>query len=375
MRCTCFMVHLKQQNMSTISDLKPLLEDLDSLPVNQVKFNAHAAHQTTSYRMDSLHILELKKPANIQSYGKYIGVYHYIPASATPTQFEVHLAYSNDLVNWTYERTLGTSIDMPYLYRAEAVSSGGDEWIVMAHEQWNGSNNCKLGFQLFHNEDDLLAGTVAVSYTAPNFSGVTLQGTPNIYEAFVHENENGNYVLQAALGFHYHENNRDQIGNATLKDFGDTPEWFPSKATKYMDNITWQGATGNVGQRDFCEINGVKAMVQEGNIQGEDLIPTNFGAWQLWLYNWDKTQLTPGASWPTPEWPVSPFPTNPDEYYFYPIFPRTPNRSTSFGNPSIQVVEDPSDASKKVLFGSYIVFSEGAGQGEAGPVVFFQKLA
>ena len=360
-----------------LDTLRNALEDINLLTVNQqVKYNVHSLDPVTNqpmYRMDALHVMELKKQANINTYGRYVGVYHH--KSGGPLDFEIHLATSEDLMNWTFRKVLLTHADMPYIIRSTSdVTSEANSWIVLAHEEWQTNGSCKLAFKTYYDEDVLLSGLHSFGYTADiTLSDKGLEGTPSIYSAELLL-RNDRWVVDLNVGFHYNKQvsneagARDMVGTAILTDFGNNNSWATQAATNYMDHITLQGATGNVGQRDFITINDNKFALQEGNIQGAPYDKWDFGAWRLWIYQYkDETGMVPAPSdvvninfWDT---------------YFKPFFPRTHNRSTSFGNPSIKILTNPNDTTSQVLFAHFYIFGEGAATGEAGPCIFYQPIS
>ena len=354
------------------------LEDINKLTVGQqAAYNLQdsVVATGTAYRMDALHILELKDSSNIANYGRYAGVYHYWPNSST---CEIHLSTSQDLVHWHFKRVLLTGCDMPYIKRLDnwntVWSNAKDSWIVMAHEQWTGSQ-WGVGVKLYYSENDLLNGTISNnSPTQVKYNlGSTTFGTPNIYTANIYL-RNSAYVLDMQLGYHYNDNNGSGIDRQGLIAISNYPlgsaTWTYSAATAYDNQLYWQGANGNRGQREFFTYNNHRYVIQEGNIQGvSPIIPTDFGAWRLWLYSYKDNESSvypaPGSSRITA--------TTPDNYYFTPIFPRTHGRSYSFGNPSCTMVTSPSGTGK-ILVCSYMLFAEGAASGEAGPLLFYVSL-
>lgn len=377
---TLFVILVTQGENSLGQDVETLrnaLEDINALTIGeQVKYNVLALDPLTNeqkYRMDALHVMELKKQANINKYGRYVGVYHY--KNGGPLDFEIHLATSKDLMNWTFRKVLLSHADMPYILRAKSSEISEEEsWIVLAHEEWQKNGTCKLAFKTYYDEDVLLAGAHSFCYTADiTVSDKGLEGTPNIYSADLLLRDN-RWVVDLKVGFHYNKKvstkagARDMVGTATLTNFGKTAIWKAQPATNYNKHITLQGATGNVGQRDFVRISEDRFVVQEGNIQGAPYDKWDFGAWRLWIYKYkDETGVLPA---PSAVADINFWQTN-----FKPFFPRTHNRSTSFGNPSVNVLTDPNDANNKVLFAHFYIFGEGAATGESGPCIFYQSIS
>src|SRR5262249_8193217 len=147
---------------------------------------------------------------------RYAGVYH-VPPTAKTSEYSIHLATSDNLTEWTCERLLVKNADMPYLYRAHPAGqpSSQSSWILLAHEQWEGSNSTlpsQLGSRLFYNDADLLQGSDFFKWTAPLTLSETnkLEGTPNVYQAFLNLRD-GYWSLDAIIGFHFNgEKGRDK---------------------------------------------------------------------------------------------------------------------------------------------------------------------
>jgi hypothetical protein len=99
---------------------------------------------------------------------------------------------------------------------------------------------------------------------------------------------------------------------------------------------------GSIGGRDYVTFDGYPFTVIEAQST-----PGSFASWRVYL--WDQTAqlLTPLA-------------------------PNTPGHSTAFGNPKVSIVTDPSG--RRALVSSLFVFSEGAGPGEAGPLVYYNEF-
>eukprot|EP00040_Diaphanoeca_grandis_P022985 m.124399 g.124399 ORF g.124399 m.124399 type:complete len:424 (-) comp29059_c0_seq1:105-1376(-) len=340
---------------------------------------------STGFQMASLHLIEADPSS---------AVYHGIYMTLVSTQWEVRVATSTDLMTWTYRSTISSSwrpptnttqesnrllspllpnADMPY---ACVVQPNG--WIVVVHEQWMNPGSrlpSQLGFKLYYNLTQLLAGTHFNSYIAPLSVGAhsQLEGTPNIYNATL-VFRNGYDMIDASIGFHYNDaHGVDQVAQGFLQSFGPTavqPSWQAQAATAYNQVFIRDGAIGNIGQRDAGVLAGRTVVVQEANIG--KMPPTIWADWRIWLY-------TPAMNEGLP-------PTGAGSALM--LQPQTDKGSFAFGNPSFKLVRCPptanvqaanisTDAShvgdEMCIFVSYFAFSEGAQPGEAGVVAFYNK--
>jgi hypothetical protein len=87
-------------------------------------------------------------------------------------EYEVRLARSSDLMQWTFVRTLLPNADMPFLKKVTTGSGSSSDasWILLTHEQWmrpGSETPSQLGFKLYYNESQLAAGDPFNSFVAP----------------------------------------------------------------------------------------------------------------------------------------------------------------------------------------------------------------
>jgi hypothetical protein len=125
--------------------------------------------------MDGLKIIDNPTPG-----AKYLGVYHNNCASVC----QVKVASSNDLLTWTFQRTLDPSGGATYP-TIKAMSDG----IVVAYEEHSGCTGGAAGqhclrFLRYANSTDLLNGSSIGNVTAPisPMLGDCSDGTPSIEE-------------------------------------------------------------------------------------------------------------------------------------------------------------------------------------------------
>jgi hypothetical protein len=308
-------------------------------------------------------------PSIIQMTGqayKYAAVYH-TPVcvqncnSASPIfRYKLNLAASNDLTSWTFIRQLVDNADMP---RIAQVS--GSSWILLTHEQWQGATSastapCKVAFELFYDFNDLMSGTIRSTWVQPNFaSGYNLNGTPSIYEAHL-AFYNGWYSVDGQYGFHYNVSSTatptDVHAVTTILKLFDPPGGvvgYPSTATNYNNLMVANGAIGAVGERDTLLTTTARFNLQEVHI---GTTGADWDKWRVWLYKFSET-----TNYPTGAGTVTK------------LAPVTPNGSRSFGGPSVTVVDRP-DGSGKAIVICYFIFGEGAGDGEAGSLIYYYNI-
>lgn len=301
----------------------------------------------------------MQSPSIVQLSGvayKYAAVYHTPYAVSGGYRYRVNLAASTDLVTWHFVRTLLDDADMPKIERV-----AGSSWIVLTHEQWLGAGPAstspsQVTFRLFYDDQHLLDGSVGSTYAMPMYGTSDLNGTPSFYDAHMSYN-GGYYRVDGQYGFHSWNGSRDVNDVTTIYGMfdprGDQTRAYPSTADAYNNKFIAAGVTGNIGQRDTIDQGFGRYNVQEGNVG------TPAGSWDKWrlsLYEYSET-----TNYPTGEGTVTR------------LAPVTPHGSVSFGNPSVRVVDAP-DGNGQVMWVSYFLFSEGAGPGEAGSLIYWTHL-
>jgi hypothetical protein len=96
---------------------------------------------STSNQMACVHAYHAHNPA-IWSGNRYYAVYQ----AMVGDEFQVRLARSNDLMEWTFVRTLVANADMPFIKQVN-----GSDWLLLTHEQWMTSKSrtpSRLGFKV-----------------------------------------------------------------------------------------------------------------------------------------------------------------------------------------------------------------------------------
>ena len=372
-------------NENSIAELVSILGDFRDN--NNVKFSLHDSKGNS---MDALHIIQsMNSNINIGSNsGKniYYGVYHTYNGS----MFNIHLSQSTDLMNWDYITTLLTNADMPYLYYYY-TNGNNVSGIIMLHEQWMNADSSKpsrLGFKLYNTEEDLLNGDYSQSFIASLTVGcdTNLEGTPNVYfvESFedsTSSDGSSNYYYNIYVGFHYNDGvtGLDRNGFGILKYFGATDSslltWttFDENVFNTQFSDYYPVTNGNIGQRAaFLYNNSKNYMIIEGNVG------IGTAAWQDWkLWLWVSKHVNTSCNFDNQRFLTS---TKMDGN-FYLIDMLTPQNSTSFANPAVAIVDCPTNGQKvnngetyQCIVGTYFVFSEGAGTGEAGSMLFYKEI-
>jgi hypothetical protein len=337
-------------------------------------------------QMACVHAYAARSPAVWGGGHRYWALYQ----AKVGSEFQVRLASSSDLVTWAFRRTLLQNADMPYASRPGPATpaqlragapqwplrDGGasnDGWIVVTHEQWMRPGSTlpsQLGFKLYYNESQLLAGTHFNSYVAPLSVGSAsrLEGTPSLYATTLVQ-RGGLWMVDADVGFHFNdERGIDQVASGTLGSFGPTAVTpaltRQARADAYDDLFASRGAVGNIGQRAPGTLLGAHLCAQEANVGA--MPPTVWADWRVWLYFFGAAEgdVPTGASGNVTMLNVT-----------------THGGSTAFGNPSWTVLPcpgasagGPGGPSPSCLFVSYFLFGEGAAPGEAGVCAFVQQL-
>lgn len=300
--------------------------------------------------MDSPSVLQLAG----QPY-KYVAAYHTPYAVGVGSyRFRVNLAGSNDLLHWKFLGMLADNASMPRLGLVR-----GSSWIVLAHEQWMGrgaasSGQSRIAYQLFYSGADLVNRTARALWVQQSFLN-RLNGTPSFYD--LRQDYCGAFrCVTAQIGFHYWSGLRDTNASVVItRLFDPRGGTYPAPIVNdlYLARFAALGVTGNLGQRDTITLRAGRYSVQEGNIGRP---AASWDKWRIFLYRFTEPALIPSG-----------------EGMVTPIAPETPAGSTSFGNPSIRVVDDPA-GSGRVLVISYFLFAEGAKGGEAGSLLYYFRL-
>ena len=286
------------------------------------------AHDDKNCGLDGIKIIE--KPS-----GGYLGIYH----SNIGGIFYVRLAESDDLLNWRYVRTIEEYASQPTIAKAP-----NGAYLVAFEKEDSHSSHLKLHY--YPNLSVLINGLPSFKIDLPRSLSSANEGTPNIYNMTIEES-----VLNITMGFHYNNltANADEVAIGWLKVSLTDGNW--TWQTKPMKDYTSKlrqeyNVKGNIGDRDFGRIFGMEFTLQEGNLK-ERIPDTDWSAWRIFLYNHSTGN-------------------------FIMLNITTHKGSTSFGNPTFTLLKSPAGRTAVVV--TYYVFSEGAADGEMGPLIFYKEL-
>jgi len=264
--------------------------------------------------------------------GGYLAVYH----TDTGSYFEVHLATSTDLMNWTYQQTYGPRTHQPYL---AALTDGG---FLLANEADQSSYNW-IQVRYFPTRSDLLANRAARTFVVPHTrvpARLFAEGTPNIYRAILDPDIDHSRI---EIGFHYWKNGDvDRQARGTLTNF---TAWVSQEAPGIDDALVSLGVRGNIGDRDNILYGGRSFNIHEGQ-----LIKGDFGSWRPFL--WEE------ASGAVRQLTI-----------------HTHQGSQSFANSSFTLVPAPTGAGQEALVVSHFIPSENSAPGEAGQLIYYRILS
>ena len=260
--------------------------------------------------------------------GGYLAVYH--SRSGRGRAFRVYLATSSDLLTWRQRAVLDRDASQPmltalagggFLLAVEAGGAGRPAWVRLSH---------------FPDAGSLLAARPARTFDAPHTlvpPDRLAEGTPHIAAAAAD-------LSTVDVGFHYHRDGIvDRQGRGRLTGFRSWQAAADPVADKAIEAFD---VRGNIGGRDDAEWNGTRVTLIEGQLRRGD-----WGSWRIFRY--DRAS---GTAQPVPI--------------------RTHRGSVAFGNPKITVLRAPSG--RTALLATMFVFAEGAGLGEAGPLLYYREL-
>lgn len=275
-------------------------------------------------RMDTMTVID--GPA-----GGYLAVYH--------TGDEVKLATSNDLLTWTFRRTLDPQATQPTIL---LLPTGGFLTAVEYNNQAGSGGRVRL--RHYPTLPALLAGTHDREATPVRTLSACNEGTPTIYSASLTPDIDHSVI---DVGFHYQRNcDLDRQARGRLTNF---TGWAAVADTGLDAAITTAAAAqgqqvnGNIGDRDVVCFDNGRYSVHEVQYRKGD-----FGSWRVYLKAWQSGTIG-----------------------YLPI--TTHGGSTAFANPSVTAVRSPSG--RPAVAVSLFLPSEAAAPGEAGPLIFYREYA
>ena len=264
--------------------------------------------------------------------GGYLAVYHHLLNNS----FQVRLARSVNLLDWTYVATLEANASQPTV---EKLSDGS---FLVAYEKKGSGTTCRgsgscLGFEHYASAAALLAASPGRTVTVNRTLSSCNEGTPNIYAATLNPDLDHSIIN---VGFHYFSGcNVDRQAVGTLTNFASWKTQADAKLNTLFTNLGT--VKGNVGDRDAFFYQGKPYSLVEGQDTKND-----YSTWHPYLYDRTANSLTR-------------------------LGLRTDQGSTSFGNPTFTDLILPDG--QRGFVATQFIFSEGAKPGEAGPLVYYQR--
>jgi hypothetical protein len=323
------------QNSSFLDFVAEIFGNVRALPSNQYRYNAK---DNQNCGLDTIKII-----ANPQ--GGYLGIYHFRIGGLSSEYFQVRLARSADLLNWTFIRTVELQASQPTI----AQAPNGVYIVAFEKHVFIGTKEERhVGFHYYPNLTCLLTGSEFYKKIANLTEGAQLEGTPNINNITI-----GNSIMNASVGFHYNDAyglDNVAIGHLTvpLDNPKDTTRWnwttMPLPGYNEKLRKEWN-VKGHVGDRDYGQIFGRNFTLQEGNLKPP---PINYSEYRIFLYDY----LTGN---------------------FIMLNITTLQGSTSFGNPTFTFLKSPNGKDAMVVV-TYLLFSEAAKTGEAGELIFYKEF-
>lgn len=283
--------------------------------------NVEAIHSNYKLKDNNNRSTEVLKivNANEKNY-KYLGVYHKMIGR---NHFELCLAGSNDLNEWTFITNLGDRA-----HQGELKKWRNGYLLVNEEDKTSGSNNIQVRYYKTYN--DLTINKPSETISLPRSFSKYAEGTPDIRE-IIGKNPSNSYIM---LGFHYFNNGDvDYQAFGILKDFKNWKAW-KDQISNY--NIIEKGFKGNIGGRSSFEFLNNELIILEAQTTKND-----FGQWKLLLG---------------------------DGAFYTQLNLKTAKNATSFANPGIQKLNDTLVAVTSFLH------SKGNHKSESGQLLYISKL-
>ncbi|CAF2926746.1 unnamed protein product [Rotaria sp. Silwood2] len=252
----------------------------------------------------------------------FIGVYHTYVNNVP----RVHLAVSNDLLQWTWLQELAVHASQPTI----AASSDHPEGYILV---WEETPSSHLKFAFYMTWDDLKVGTAQQTHETTRTLSHCAEGTPNIY---------GEPTLASIdVGFHFSDDcTLDRQARASLTNFS---LWTQIRKQPNVDNaLLHYGVRGNIRDRDaLSNFDGYAFTIIEGQYQ-----PKNIGTWRIFVFD-SQTE-------------------NADQV---PIV--TNGRSQAFTNPTMTIT---TINGQRILLVTLFIVNEKSAPREAGQLIYYRKF-
>ena len=216
----------------------------------------YGSKDSKGYVMDGAKIIE-----NPAVPGQFLAIYH----AYTGQFFQVHVASSVNLLEWTYLVTLGgekgKSASQP------AIKALGTGFVVV----WEQEPKNHIRFLYYDDFNKLKAAQYSKNYACTRKLSSYAEGTPSIYSATENTVE---------IGFHYYYQGKyDRQASGVMKNWN---SWECKTEPKIDAALLATGARAdrNIGDRDFIEFKGSKFLLIEANGNNG-----NFGDWRSHIYD------------------------------------------------------------------------------------------
>jgi hypothetical protein len=340
----------RQQRIASRISLANIVENLDRTTAHR-----YGARDDRGAPLEGLKVVQVGD--------RYVGIYH----SPGGGRFNVHVATSKDLIAWTRRVTLDEDASQPTI----SVQPGGS--LVVAYEKTTlldliprpalpdglagpldildgPLNRIRIRFRFYRSLDALLDNQFSRQFTAKRLLSPTAEGTPSITKAILRRGLISRSRIE--VGMHYFADidgdgkpDLDRLATGVLTNF-DTWEARPQpqldadllKARSFHKGFSGP-PRGSLGDRDQVIFDGVRLELQEAQY-----VPGDYSSWRLFL-------IDPRYRVPRP------------------LEIETGGDSRSFGNPTVTALTAPSG--RPAILVTMYVFSEGAANGEAGPLIFY----
>jgi hypothetical protein len=340
----------KQQRLAARVALTKIVQD-----VGRTTAHRYGARDDRGAPLEGLKVVQVGE--------RYIGVYH-APGRG---RFNVHVATSRDLIEWTRRATIDEDASQPTI----SVQPGGS--LIVAYEKTTlldllprpplpealadplaildgPLNRIRVRFRFYRSADALLDNQVGRQFTAPRSLSPTAEGTPSITKAILRRGLISRSRIE--VGMHYFADlNRDggpdldRQATAVLTDFSDwqaAPQ--PDLDADFLQLKSLHRGfssppAGSIGDRDQIVLDGVRLELQEAQY-----VPGDYASWRTFIVD-PRTRI--------------PRPLEID----------TGGDSRAFGNPTATALTSP--AGRPAVLVTMYVFAEGAARSEAGPLVYY----
>jgi hypothetical protein len=265
------------------------------------------------HSMDTVKIIEVPG-------GDFAGVFATWREDASV--FDIHLATSTDLINWTWRTRLGSEASQPTI---RASSDGG---YVVAWEVTPLAFDAHSypEFRYYASWEDLLAAKPSRTFVVQLTLSPCCEGTVNLYAAS---------STNVDAGFHYLA---DMVVDRQARATMDWTSWTAVRDLRLDTALTELGVKGNIGDRDTIRFRSIDYMLLEGQLVMDDI-----DSERIFLVD-----LASGTA---------------QQLDF-----RTPDGSASVSNPTVELVHIGGQLA--LVFAAY-VFSDTA---QGGPMIWYRLV-